>query len=366
MLARIANICPIAGGGGITEAFFNSLDMLRQQGTKPIAIVPTNFAYKRRLSETGIETYFVAALERGGRLNLLKQAFRLKQTINKAKPDILILNNGRHVEIAKTILPNLPVVAIFHGGKPQRFLRADRVIAINEDQVASLIRLGFPASQTAIVDNVLPANCLAPYEPQSSHSPNPVVGTMCLLDPAKGIDVLIEAVADLKQRSVVVELRIAGTGLAKENLEKLVATLDIETQVHFVGWVDDQLSFYRQLDIFVLPSHSEEWGLVIVEAQAASVPVIATSTRGPRRIIKDGVTGLLVPIGDPIAMADAIKKLITEPDLAEQLARAGYDRCEESYILPKVAPLFTAEVLRVLGVTPDEEHSLPAKNLAGN
>lgn len=348
MPVRVAIVCPISGGGGITEAFFNSLEMLAQQGLTAIAIVPSDFIYKERLTEVVVEQHFVSGLGRGGHLNVILQAFRVKQVITRVRPDILLLNNGRHVAAVKKILPNLPIVAIFHGGKPQRFRKADRVIAINDDQVSSLTCLGYSQLNTAVVDNVLPADALPRYEPGPKAHTNYTVGTMALLEQVKGVDVLIKAVAIVLQRGSNLRLRIAGTGPEKTNLEKLVGTLGIEDQVHFAGWVNDQLSFYRQLDLFVLPSHSEEWGLVIVEAQAASLPVIATSTRGPRRIIDDGLTGLLVPIADPTAMADAIEALINEPDKAEQLARAGHDRCGERYILPKMAPIFAKEVLEVL------------------
>jgi glycosyltransferase involved in cell wall biosynthesis len=348
MSVRIANVCPIAGGGGITEAFFNGLEMLKQQGMTPIAIVPANFAYKQRIHELDIETHFIANLEGGGALNLIKQAIRLRQTISQVKPDLLILNNGRHVTVAKMIMPDLPTVAIFHGGKPQRFRRADKVIAINDDQVSSLIDLGFPSDRAAIVDNALPVDHIAPYKPHSSLSSRPIIGTMMLLEPAKGVDVLIDAMAQLKQQGITAELRIAGTGPAKQHLEEHVQALDIKEQVHFLGWVEDQLSFYQQLDLFVLPSHSEEWGLVIVEAQAASLPVIATRTRGPKRIIEHGVTGLLVPIADPTAMADAIENLVTDHELSERLARAGHAKCKEAYMLPKIAPQFTNQILQVL------------------
>ncbi len=88
----------------------------------------------------------------------------------------------------------VPVLAIYHGGKIQRFFGADRIITINDPQRLALIEAGYPAERVAVVDNVLPIDTMPPFiaRPPTTY---PVIGTLRLLEPAKGVDTLIEAVA---------------------------------------------------------------------------------------------------------------------------------------------------------------------------
>lgn len=348
MSTRIAIVCPIASGGGITEAFFNSLEMLQRQGATPIAIVPEQFSFLERLKATGFDIHTIAGLERGGTWNFLHQTARLRQAIKRAKPDILVLNNGRHVAAQKRANPGLPIVAIYHGGKTQRYVKADRIITINDDQRGYMISMGYPANRVVVVDNALPLEMLPPYVARQSRSNPPTVGTLRLLEPAKGIDTLIEAIAELAGRGLRLETRIGSNGSQKEKLVALAKRLGVQDLVHFDGWIEDKDAYFDAMDIYVLPSRAEEWGIGVVEANAARLPVIATNTLGPKRIVEHNVTGLLVPKEDPVAMADAIAAVASDTELAERLAKAGYERCAERYLLPKIAPIFYREIMQVL------------------
>lgn len=348
MSTRIAIVCPIASGGGITEAFFNSLEMLQRQGATPIAIVPEQFSFLDRLKATGFDIHTIAGLERGGTWNFLLQTARLRQAIKRAKPDILVLNNGRHVAAQKRANPGLPIVAIYHGGKTQRYAKADRIITINDDQRGYVISMGYPANRVVVVDNALPLETLPPYVARQSRSNPPTVGTLRLLEPAKGIDTLIEAIAELAGRGLRLETRIGSNGSQKEKLVALAKRLGVQDLVHFDGWIEDKDAYFDAMDIYVLPSRAEEWGIGVVEANAARLPVIATNTLGPKRIVEHNVTGLLVPKEDPAAMADAIAAVASDTELTERLAKAGYERCAERYLLPKIAPIFYREIMHVL------------------
>lgn len=348
MSMRIAIVCPIASGGGITEAFFNSLEMLRRQGATPIGIVPTDFHFLDRLKDTGLEVHTVKDLERGGSWSFFLQSIRLKKAVRDAQPDILVLNNGRHVASQKRLNPKLPVVSIYHSGKFQRNMRADRIITINDDQVGFLTAIGYPAERIVVVDNALPVETLAPYQAKPISNAQPVIGTLRLLEPAKGVDTLIEAIAELAKRGHRLETRIGSNGSQKETLMALSQRLGVQEHVRFDGWIEDKNAYFDAMDIYVLPSRAEEWGIGVVEANAARLPVIATDTLGPKRIVEHEVTGLLVPKENPVAMADSIERLINNPALAQRLAHAGYERCAERYLLPKIAPVFYREITKVL------------------
>lgn len=348
MSTRIAIVCPIASGGGITEAFFNSLEMLQREGATPIAIVPEHFSFLERLEATDLEHHAIKGLERGGTWNFLLQTARLRQAIIHAKPDILVLNNGRHVAAQKLANPGLSVVAVHHGGNPKRYGKADKVIAVNDTLALELQACNYPSERIVVVDNALPIDRLPAFQKRKEKTTDLIAGTLCLLEPIKGLDLMIRAIAELKSRGLRVRFRIAGQGSQEQALKQLANACEVNDQIEFLGWVSNKSDFLETLDFYVAPSRSESWGLGIVEAFAAGLPVVSTQTPGPMRLSANGEVALLVPTNDHHALAVALARLAKDPKLATQLARSGYDRCAEHYLISKIAPIFHSEVLQAL------------------
>jgi len=155
----------------------------------------------------------------------------------------------------------------------------------------------------------------------------------------KGIDVLIQAVYIAKSQIPNITLNIVGEGPDREIYELIVKKLQLESDVHFMGKVsDDELnSAYLESNLFILPSTEkkgfvmEGLGVVLLEAMASGVPVIGSNTGGIPDIIKDYVNGLLVPAGDPQALADAIIQILKNPDLADRFRKAGLETVRERF-----------------------------------
>jgi glycosyltransferase involved in cell wall biosynthesis len=114
-------------------------------------------------------------------------------------------------------------------------------------------------------------------------------------------------------------------------LRLLVNELGLQEKVHFLGFRSDVPHVLADLDVFVLPSTSEGFPLVVLEAMAASRAVVATRCGGAEETVVDGKTGLLVPVGDDEAIAEAVMKLLHDPQLRAQLASAGHRECTRSY-----------------------------------
>lgn len=321
-----------------------SLQMLAGNGFVPVAVVARGFIFTEQLHNAGFETFEIAGLEQGGALSHFKQIIRLSACIREAKVQVVVLNNGRHVRWLKFLLPSIPIVAIYHGGKPTRYLKADRVVTINDEQAEYLKKRDYPAERIAVIDNAIPLDHLPDFIPKPPTKNGPIIGTLRLLEPAKGVDVLIESIAILAKRGRRFTTRIGSTGSQEQKLRALVKKNGIEDIVEFCGWISDKAAFFESLDIYILPSRAEEWGIGIVEANVARLPVIATACLGPMRIVKDQETGILVPIEDPVAMANAIEKLADDDDLCKRLSKAGYAHCKENYLFPKIAKLFSAQV----------------------
>ena len=108
-------------------------------------------------------------------------------------------------------------------------------------------------------------------------------------------------------------------------------TAGLEERFTLTGEVFDMPLRYRELDLAVVPSRSEGQSLVVLEAWASGVPVIATRSGGPADMIEDGVNGLLVPPADPLALADALRRLIEDASLRRRLSEAGRQTVEKRF-----------------------------------
>ena len=142
----------------------------------------------------------------------------------------------------------------------------------------------------------------------------------------KGYDIMIKAAASIRPHFPGVSFSIAGDVLEPDyfaELQAMVRDLDLSDRFHFVGEVTDLQQYLCSADIFVLPSRSEGFSNAIVEAMAASLPVIATDVGGNAEAVKDGVSGLLVPPDDPAALSAAITRLLINPTQTKAMGAAG-------------------------------------------
>jgi glycosyltransferase involved in cell wall biosynthesis len=124
---------------------------------------------------------------------------------------------------------------------------------------------------------------------------------------------------------------IVGDGPQRAALEARARRLGVDRAVTFTGYLTDPLPAYRAFDVFVLPSVDEGFGIVFLEAMAMGVPVIGTRVVGSVDAVEDGVTGLLVPSGDPAALGEAVQRVLSDAELARRLATAAAARVRERH-----------------------------------
>jgi len=155
-----------------------------------------------------------------------------------------------------------------------------------------------------------------------------IIGVLGRLDPGKGQEVLLRAIPEVAKHNPDVLLVIAGDETAgepgyKAYLEELSREIGVDRHVKFLPFTDDVPRLMAALDIFVLPSFSETFGLVVIEAMAMEKPVIATNAGGLPEIITDGKTGLLIAPRNVEAVANAIEKILDDEKLRTSLAHAA-------------------------------------------
>lgn len=167
-------------------------------------------------------------------------------------------------------------------------------------------------------------NGVPPVAPGQPHPPPPEqdtlrVGSIGRLDPMKGHDVLLRALAQVDG----LHLEILGEGDYRPQLERLAADLGIAHRVKLPGWVDHPAAQLSRFDMVVQPSRSEGFPLTVVEAMLASRPIIATRVGSVAEAILDGETGLLIDKDQVGQLAAALYRLKTEPELRDRIAKAA-------------------------------------------
>lgn len=185
--------------------------------------------------------------------------------------------------------------------------RASRVIAITHALARFQIeRVGLPADKIEVIhyglDDVPQAWGQNP--PDDIPPDVPVLLAVCRLEPQKGVDVAIRALAEIPGAHLVV----LGEGPQRAELERLG-----DERVHLPGRVPDVAAWLRRADLLVHPARWEGFGLALLEAMLAALPVVATNVSSIPEIVADGETGLLVPPDDPAALSAAVSRILADP-----------------------------------------------------
>ena len=150
-----------------------------------------------------------------------------------------------------------------------------------------------------------------------------VVGTIGWLLPIKGPLYLLKAMEVIWQTNPEIHLVYVGKGDLEEEVRSEVSRTGVSEKVTFLGWRDDIPEIMQVLDIFVLPSLNEGMGRVLVEAMAAGKPIVASNVGGIPDLVKDGQNGFLVKPGDSKSLSFAIKKLLDDKKMREEMGKKG-------------------------------------------
>lgn len=167
----------------------------------------------------------------------------------------------------------------------------------------------------------------------------------------KGVDVLLKSLSLILGHHEVV-LKVIGTGPRLRQYRALAERLGVSEKVRFLGFVEheEMPRHYQDADLFVLPSRRESFGLVLAEAMACGLPVVATTAGAIPQIVEDGVAGVLVPPDDPEALASAINSLLSDRPRMQAMGTAGAQRVRECFTWDKVAERVVRGYQRVMEI----------------
>lgn len=199
-------------------------------------------------------------------------------------------------------------------------------------------RLGIPREKVRLIYNGVELNRFAPEAVDSKIRQElclpmdaPVVGIVGMLRPEKAHPVLLRAAVTIRKTHNRVRFLIVGDGPERESLETLSRSLGLSDNITFTGGRNDIPEILSALDLFVLCSDTEAFPVSILEAMAMERPVISTNVGSVSEAVLHGTTGLLVPPGQPEALADAICELLADSDRRRLMGMAGRRRVEDHF-----------------------------------
>ncbi len=237
----------------------------------------------------------------------------------------------------------------------------DRLITVSEAVRQDLLRLGIGNPERL---RVVPLGLdLEPFlqcetrrgqlRAELGVSDAPLVGIIARLVPIKRHEDFLAAAAARASRLPNCRFLVVGDGELRVGLEDRARALGLDGRIHFLGWRGDLPRIYADLDLVVLTSANEGLPVSLIEAMAAARAVVATRVGGVPDLVEDGVTGLLVPPKDPVALAEAMVALLSDPDRRQAMGDAGRKRVYPAYsaerLLLDMDRLYT-ELLAARGV----------------
>lgn len=164
-----------------------------------------------------------------------------------------------------------------------------------------------------------------------------LVGTLSRLHPVKGIDVLIKGAKKVIDQRTNVKFIIGGDGTEAHTLKELTRELEIEENVHFLGFVNEPSNLLNSIDINTITSYSESFPYAIMEGGAFKKPIVASNVGGIGDLVIEGETGLLFKAGDHEGLASQLVRLVDDADLRKKLGENLYDSVSKNYSAESMA-----------------------------
>lgn len=326
----------------------------------------------RGMQERGLETWVVtrpgsllARKSREAGLTVLdhplraeldpRTTWRLREHLRDVRPHVVHAHESHALLVAgfaaRTVRPRPRVVGHRRVVTPIRrnpvsrwkYVRVpDLLIAVSETVKQVLVADGVPAELIRVVHDGIPLDPLpapgTPVRQRIGAAPDtPVVMTLAAANRAKDHSTLIVAARRLAERRDEFRWVVFGTGPRLDELRAEVERDGLGGRLHYLGFDPEARALLPEADAFALPTRSEGLGTSVLDAMAAGVPVVASAVGGVPEIVRHEESGLLVPPGDPAALAVALGRLLDDRALARRLAAGGRERVREFDIAGTVA-----------------------------
>ncbi len=267
------------------------------------------------------------------------------------RPDVIICHSGRLMKWMRILkyFTKTKSIAVNHGITFKNSLNCDYIFSINQ-QIADLVVVaGFDAAKSFVISNVIEIE--QAYQKKQLKTPI-IIGIYGRIEPRKGFDILFAAAEILQQKNYDIKLKIGGFevegGYNLETIKNFAKQNKIYDKCEFVGVVKDKKSFFKNVDIFCVPSREEPFGLVILEGFANSTLVISSDSDGGKLLIKNNVDGLLFKNGDAVDLAQKIIFIIEGQEKYCDFTQMAYLKLQEEFGINKLSDNLTKVLQKIL------------------
>jgi glycosyltransferase involved in cell wall biosynthesis len=314
-------------------------------------------------------------------LTLWKTAGRLRKTIKRLQPALVHSHGWDAAIIGALALFSLRIPHLIHVhttdawlGSRQLKHRVRRALtrwmfnrprttvvgvsdAVQQHWCAAL---NSPPDSFRVIRNGVDIDRFRPAQSHRQLNGPLMIGVASRLQPSKGFEDLFRALAILAEDDLHPVLQIAGDGGFRETLESQIGKLGLGQQVKFLGFVRDMEKFYRSIDLAVLPSLSEGLPIFVLEAMACGIPIVATDVGGTREVLRDGIDGFIVAAREPAILADALRKLLQNPEDRRRMGVNARCRIEAGFsstiFFERVSELYQEMLAPRMSVHAGESH----------
>lgn len=209
--------------------------------------------------------------------------------------------------------------------------RVDSFRVVSRRIKDSLVQRGVAAEKITVLPILSSVEQFLPIGASRVHSDTLPVKLLFVgrLEAEKNLPLTLEAVAAVKQQGAEVELTIVGEGSLRATLEALTTKLNLEDTIKFVGWQEDLIQYYEAADVFVFASDHEGWGMVLIEAMAAGLPIVTTDVGCVGEAVIPVEHALVANVGDKEAFTASLRRLVGDSVLRESLGKAGYRQAKQ-------------------------------------
>jgi glycosyltransferase involved in cell wall biosynthesis len=330
---------------GGQEQLINLIKGLHARGHKILVACEPRTLLETQAREAGATVYPLKVRSEFSIRSLL----HLISILKRVRPQILAFNTPKAILIgtlASRVVPVDAKIVFRRVSFPLRkscFTRfkytwgIDCIVAISKSISSQLQIGGLNASRIRIIYEGMDLSLYQQYEHRKLRRPEDpmVIGTVAHLSPEKGLKFLIEAAAHIPDAKERLRFVIVGSGKCLQELKALAQAKAVQDIFQFVGFHSNVFQYLKAFDVFILPSLSEGLSSAILEAMAASLPIIATNVGGIPELVHNGENGLLVAPSDSAALAHAIRHLADNPELSQRMGIKGRQLIEERFTLER-------------------------------
>jgi glycosyltransferase involved in cell wall biosynthesis len=351
----VLHLIDTAGPGGAETVFAQLAHRMGERDTTTLTLIPREDWLSGHLRSLQIEPVILAA--RGSvNVSYLRQLLKVARGHRVRLIHTHLLGSAIYGALLG-LITRTPVIAVLHGptdlrdlGKMaglKRWLLAHAcsvVVAVSTSTRDALLTFGLAPDAITLIRNGVDTDFYSPgraTELRAELGIGPeelLIGAVGNIRKPKAYEVLLKAAALVLARLPACHFAIIGQGDAEQlaPLETLRDSMGIAQRCHFLGFRRSTPELYRNFDVFVSSSRSEGLSLAFLEAMATGLPVVATRSGGPQEVIEQDVCGVLVPIEDPNALAEALLRTLQSPQFRASLGTAARERVVGSFSLEAV------------------------------